>query len=79
MKLQNMLLLLLALILSLAVNSQKVSAQTTASARIYQQITQSERSEFIAWCIAWGSIFALGINGYILYRLVPRTAHWLGR
>jgi len=48
MKLQNMLLLLLALILSLAVNSQKVSAQTTASARIYQQMTQSERSEFIA-------------------------------
>ena len=48
MKLQNMLLLLLALILSLAVNSQKVTAQTTASARSYQQMTQSERSEFIA-------------------------------
>ena len=48
MKLQKMLLLLLALILSLAVNSPKVSAQTTASARIYQQMTQSERSEFIA-------------------------------
>jgi hypothetical protein len=48
MKLQNMLLLLLALILSLTVNSQKVSAQTTTSARIYQQMTQSERSEFIA-------------------------------
>ena len=49
MKLQKMLLLLLALILSLAVNSQKVSAQTTASARIYQQMTQSERSEFITF------------------------------
>src|SRR5258705_11725969 len=48
MKLQNMLLLLLALIFSLAANSQKVSAQTTTSARIYQQMTQSERSEFIA-------------------------------
>jgi hypothetical protein len=48
MKLQKMLLLLLAFILSLAANSHKVSAQTTASARVYQQMTQSERSEFIA-------------------------------
>jgi len=48
MKLQKMLLLLLAFFLSLAANSHKVSAQTTAAARVYQQMTQSERSEFIA-------------------------------
>jgi hypothetical protein len=48
MKLQKMLLLLLAFILSLAANSQKVSAQTTASGRVYQQMAQSERSEFIS-------------------------------
>src|SRR6185295_9428811 len=48
MKLQKMLLLLLALILSLAANSHKLNAQTTASARVYQQMTQSERSEFVA-------------------------------
>ena len=48
MKLQKMLLLLLALILSLTTNSQKLNAQTTASARVYQQMTQSERSEFVA-------------------------------
>ena len=48
MKLQEMLLLLLAFILSLAANSHKVSAQTTASARVYQQMTQAERSDFIA-------------------------------
>jgi len=43
-----MLLLLLTLILSLTTNFQKLSAQTTASARVYQQMTQSERSEFVA-------------------------------
>lgn len=48
MKLQKMLLLLLTLILSLATNSQKLSAQTTPSVRVYQQMTQSERSEFVA-------------------------------
>jgi soluble lytic murein transglycosylase-like protein len=48
MKNQKMLLLLLALMLSLTVNSQKVTAQTTASARVYQKMTQSERSEFVA-------------------------------
>jgi soluble lytic murein transglycosylase-like protein len=48
MKLQKMLLLLLALILSLTTNSQKLNAQTTTSARVYQQMTQSERSEFVA-------------------------------
>jgi hypothetical protein len=46
MKLQKMLLLLLALFLSLAINSQKLSAQT--STRVYQQMSQSERSEFVA-------------------------------
>jgi soluble lytic murein transglycosylase-like protein len=48
MKLQKMLLLLLALILSLTTNSQKMNAQTTAATRVYQQMTQSERSEFVA-------------------------------
>jgi hypothetical protein len=48
MKLPKMLLLLLTLILSLTTNSQKLSAQTTTSARVYQQMTQSERSEFVA-------------------------------
>jgi len=48
MKLQKMLLLLLALILSLTTNSQKLNAQTTAPVRVYQQMTQSERSEFVA-------------------------------
>jgi soluble lytic murein transglycosylase-like protein len=48
MKLQRMLLLLLTLILSLTTNSQNLSAQTATSARVYQQMTQSERSEFVA-------------------------------
>lgn len=48
MKLPKMLLLLLTLILSLTTNWQKLSAQTTTSARVYQQMTQSERSEFVA-------------------------------
>ena len=47
MKLQRMLLLLLTLVLALTTNSQNSSAQT-ASARIYQQMSQSERSEFVA-------------------------------
>lgn len=48
MKLQKMLLLLLGLALSLAANPPKLDAQTNASARVYQQMTQSERSEFVA-------------------------------
>jgi hypothetical protein len=48
MKLQRMLLLVLALILSLTTNSQNLSAQT-ATSRVYQQMTQSERSEFVAF------------------------------
>lgn len=48
MKLQRMLLLLLTLMLSLITNPEKLSAQTVTSAPIYQQMTQSERSEFIA-------------------------------
>ena len=48
MKLQKMLLTLLALVFSLAANSTKLSAQTSPSARTYQQMTQSERSEFVA-------------------------------
>lgn len=48
MKLQKMLLVPVALILSLTTNPQKLHAQTTPSARVYQQMTQSERSEFVA-------------------------------
>jgi len=48
MRLQELLLLLLALILSLATNPQKLCAQTTPTARAYEQMTQSERSEFVA-------------------------------
>ena len=43
-----MLLLLLTLILSLTTNPQNLSAQTATSARVYQQMTQSERSDFVA-------------------------------
>lgn len=48
MKFHKILLMLLALFLALTTNSPKVSAQRTASARVYQQMTQSERSEFVA-------------------------------
>jgi hypothetical protein len=48
MKLQKMLLLILALILFSAINSPTLRAQTGASGKIYQQMTQSERSEFVA-------------------------------
>lgn len=47
MKIQKTLLLLLGLFLSLATNSQKLSAQTPAT-RGYQQMSQGERSEFVA-------------------------------
>ena len=48
MKLQKLSLLLLALILTLTSGPEKLRAQTTPSARTYQQMTQSERSEFVA-------------------------------
>jgi Transglycosylase SLT domain len=48
MKPLKMLLVLLALVFSLATNSPKLSAQTSPSSRVYQQMTQSERSEFVA-------------------------------
>lgn len=48
MKLQKMLFLLLALVLFQATNSNELSAQTSATARVYQQMAQSERSEFVA-------------------------------
>jgi soluble lytic murein transglycosylase-like protein len=49
MKLQRMLLLVFTLIFSLATNSQNISAQTAPAARVYQQMTQGERSEFVAF------------------------------
>lgn len=48
MKLQKLLLLLLTLTLSLATNSNNLRAQTAPSGKIYQQMSQSERSEFVA-------------------------------
>ncbi|MEP6819350.1 MAG: transglycosylase SLT domain-containing protein [bacterium] len=48
MKLQKMLLLLLAFIFSLATNPHNLKAQTKSAGRVYQQMTQSERSEFVA-------------------------------
>ncbi|MEP6569087.1 MAG: transglycosylase SLT domain-containing protein [Acidobacteriota bacterium] len=48
MKLQRMLLLLLALVFSLATNPQNLNAQTATAVRVYQQMTQAERSEFVA-------------------------------
>lgn len=48
MKLQKMLLLLSALIFSLAFNSLTLRAQTTQARKIYQHMTQTEQSEFVA-------------------------------
>ena len=48
MRLQKM-LLLLAFIFSLALNPHHVNAQTTPAGKAYQQMTQSERSEFVAF------------------------------
>ena len=48
MKLEKMLLLFVMLILALAANSNNLRAQTATSARTYQQMTQNERSEFVA-------------------------------
>jgi hypothetical protein len=51
MKLQKLLLMLLTIILSLVTNPHNLRAQTMPSAssdRIYQKMTQSERSEFVA-------------------------------
>ena len=48
MKVQNMLLLLPGLILSLTISPPQVSAQTTPSGKVYQQLTQAERTAFVA-------------------------------
>ena len=48
MKHQQLLLLLLVLTFALAISPQKLSAQKAPSARAYLQMTQSERSEFVA-------------------------------
>jgi hypothetical protein len=48
MKTQKMLLTLFSALFSLVINSPIVSAQSTPSGRIYQQMTQTERSEFVA-------------------------------
>jgi hypothetical protein len=48
MKLQKTSLLLLGLFLSLTANPQKLSAQTAPANRVYQQMSQTERSEFVA-------------------------------
>jgi hypothetical protein len=48
MKLQKMLLLLSSLILSLTISPLQISAQTTPYGKIYQQLTQAERTAFVA-------------------------------
>ncbi|MDQ6653126.1 MAG: transglycosylase SLT domain-containing protein [Acidobacteriota bacterium] len=48
MKLLKMLLLVLALILSLIISSPQISAQATPSDKVYQQLTQDERTAFVA-------------------------------
>ena len=48
MKLQKIMLTLLALVFSLAIPSTKLSGQTSPSSRTYQHMNQSERSEFVA-------------------------------
>ena len=48
MKLEKLLLLLLVLTFALAISPQKLRAQKAASAKVYQQMTQTERSDFVA-------------------------------
>ena len=48
MKFQTMLLILLALIISLAAGAPQTHAQTTPSGKVYQQMTPAERSAFVA-------------------------------
>jgi len=48
MRFQKMLLILLALIISLATSAQQTHAQTTPSGKVYQQMTPAERSAFVA-------------------------------
>jgi len=48
MKVQKSLLLLLALIITLAINLTNLRAQSGQSGKVYQQMTQIERSEFVA-------------------------------
>ena len=49
MKLQKLLFLLPALVLCLAATQPTSQAQTTPSSKVYQQMTQTERSEFVAF------------------------------
>lgn len=48
MRFQKMLLILLALIISLATSAQQTHAQTTPAGKVYQQMTPAERSAFVA-------------------------------
>jgi hypothetical protein len=48
MKLQHLSLVLLAVVFSLTIHCQSLLAQAGASGRVYQQMSQSERSEFVA-------------------------------
>ena len=48
MKHQKLLPLLLVFTFALAISPQRLSAQKAASPKVYQQMTQSERSEFVA-------------------------------
>jgi hypothetical protein len=48
MKFQKMLPVLLALIIFLVINAPQIHAQSTASGKVYQQMTPAERSGFVA-------------------------------
>src|SRR5213592_3538356 len=48
MKVQRMLLLLIAIAISLTLSPRPSSALPTQSAKLYQQMTQSERAAFVA-------------------------------
>jgi len=48
MKFKKMLPILLAVVFALAVNPAKMRAQTATSSQVYQQMTQIERSAFVA-------------------------------
>ena len=48
MKAQKILTAIVVAMFSLTIVTQKLGAQTNASARIYQQMTQTERAQFVA-------------------------------
>jgi hypothetical protein len=36
--------------------------------------------DYLIWAAAWGSLLAFAINGYLLFRFIPRRIrYWVGR